>query len=142
MKGEKCINFILTLAKLKKSYTSFHNNLLRKPEKVWIVVQMVRWIANLPNSETVRAVSNISKTRWRLVTNKVPQDLILGLLLFNIVINSLDARIECTHSKFSGNKKEWLCHHSKGCHQAEGMRQKELHDVQQTEIPSPTHGEE
>lgn len=34
------------------------------------------------------------------------------------------------------------CHHSKGSHQAEGLGQKELHDIQQAGIPSPTRGEE
>lgn len=81
--------------------TIFSENL----RKCGLYKQMGRWIAKLPNCETVEVVSNISKTRWRPVTNKVPQDLVLGLLLFIILINSLDGGIEYTLSKISGNEK-------------------------------------
>lgn len=140
MKAEKRINFILTLAKLLMLtfITIFSENL----RKCGLEKQMVRCIAKLPNCQTVKVVSTISKARWKPVTNKVPQDLILGLLLFNVFINSLNCGIESTLSKFSGNKEEQLCHHSKGSHQAEGVGQKEFHDIQQAEIPSPTRGEE
>lgn len=137
MKGEKCNNFILTLAKfLILPFITFFSENFRK---CGLYKQVVKWIAKLPNWEPVKVVSNISKTRWRPVTNKVPQDLVLGLLLINIFINGLDGGIEYTLSNLSGNKKEWLCHCSKGSHQAEGVDQKELPDVQQIEIPSPSH---
>lgn len=138
MKGEKWNNFILTLAKLLilPFITIFSENL----RKCRLYKQMGRWIAKLPNCETVEVVSNISKTRWRPVTNKVPQDLVLGLLLFIILINSLDGGV---HPQQDFRQwKEQLCCCSKGSHQAEGVGQKELHDVQQIEIPSPTYREE
>lgn len=50
---------------------------------------------------------------WSSVTSCVPQGSILGLTLFNSIINDQDYKICCTLSKLADkeNWKEWLIQH-------------------------------
>jgi len=56
-------------------------------------------------------------SKWRSLTNGVPQVLVLGLSLFKILAGDLDSEIECTLSKFANDTKLRGQHSGgKGCH--------------------------
>lgn len=50
---------------------------------------------------TVCIVISGTESSWRPVTGRIPQELILGPILFNIFINYLNGETECTLSKFA-----------------------------------------
>ena len=60
------------------------------------------------DGQAQKVVVSEIKSSWRPVTGSVPQDSVLGLLLFNILINDLDkgcAPKDCTLSRFANNTK-------------------------------------
>ena len=85
--------------------TVSQNILIDKLRKCGIDEWTVKWIENWLTGRAPSVMISSTESGWGPVASGVPQGLVLGLFLFNILINNLDKGIESTLSTFAGDTK-------------------------------------
>ena len=83
-----------------------HKRLLKKLESHGIAGKILKWLEDWLSERRQRVVINCkSCSNWRDVKSGVPQDPVLGPILFLIYVNDIDESLACKISKFADDTK-------------------------------------
>ena len=102
----------MTSARLFVSY----DILLAKRRKCEVDELTVRWTENWLTSRAWMVLISSAESNWKPVASGVPQELVVGPILFNFFIKKLSEGIESSLSKFADDTKlGGLANMSEGC---------------------------
>ena len=92
---------VVSLDFSKAFNTASYSLLLEKQERDRLEGCSVRWVGNWLTGCTQRVVNNVFHSGWRLLKILIPQEIILGPILFNIFLTYLEDGVEITLKKFA-----------------------------------------
>ena len=104
MVKEKAIS-VINLDLYKAFGMVSHHILTSKLEQYRFEGLTIQWKNNWLESHRQRVVLNGTMSMCKLLTSSVPQQSVLGPVLFSIFINYIDDGLECTLSKFGNDTK-------------------------------------
>lgn len=67
----------------------------------------MRWLKKSLNDQAWSVVISDAKSGWRSITSEVPQNLLVGQILFNFFVSDLDDGTECTLSNILRLIQNW-----------------------------------